>query len=254
PSTNPVLPTPSDSPPPAPSQNPITPAATSDASAAGPAPAASQPNTPAAPNQGLTKDLVGEAVAKARRDAALNAARQKDPAPATTDTAPPSPPSAPLLAPEGVKLDRKDDGTYLVDDRYTLRGDGSIDHPFEVSWDYLTSAEETYQPRLGKKTIPPRLSMLNDHYVKISGYVAFPIMASEPTEMLSMLNQWDGCCIGVPPTPYDAIEVKLNKPAEGEDRLASYGSVKGKFRVDPYLVKDWLVSLYIMEEGEVARQ
>jgi hypothetical protein len=77
-------------------------------------------------------------------------------------------------------------------------------------------------------------------------------MAASPDEMLMMLNQWDGCCIGVPPTPYDAIEVKLKAPAKGNDRLRTSGTLTGQFKVDPYLVKDWLVSLFIMENGELS--
>lgn len=206
-------------------------------------------------NQGLTKSQVADAVAEAKREAetAKDGASE-----ATAKDAEAGSSSGrtvvPTNVPEGVTVKTLDDGSVLVDERYTLRGEGTLEQPYQITWDYLTSAEETYQPRLGKKTVPGRLSMLNETYVKISGYIAFPIMATEPTEMLSMLNQWDGCCIGVPPTPYDAIEVKLKAPAEGEERLASYGAVKGRFRVDPYLVKDWLVSLYMMEEGEVSRK
>ena len=39
-------------------------------------------------------------------------------------------------------------------------------------------------------------------------------MAESADASLMMLNQWDGCCIGVPPTPYDAIEVKLKEAAK----------------------------------------
>lgn len=204
-------------------------------------------------NQGLTKAEMAAAVAKAKDDAAKSHVKIEE---ASTDSSKAATPTTTVVSdvPEGVTIKKQDDGTVLVDDKFTLRGEGTEDHPYEITWDYLTSAEETYQPRLGKKTVPARLTMLNGKYIKISGYVAFPIMATEATEMLSMLNQWDGCCIGVPPTPYDAIEVKLKHAAEGEDRLASYGAVKGKFRVDPYLVKDWLVSLYMMDDGEVTRK
>ena len=64
-----------------------------------------------------------------------------------------------------------------------------------------------------------------------------------------MLNQWDGCCIGVPPTPYDAIEATLDKVAVGDARFAVTGAVTGKFGVKPYIVGDWLVGLYTMENG-----
>jgi hypothetical protein len=163
-----------------------------------------------------------------------------------------------LAAAEAAKsaptLVKQADGTTLVADRFVIKGDGTKESPYEVTWEQLMSAQETYKPRLGLKIIPGWLNLIHDKWVKVSGYVAFPVMAQGPDEMLMMLNQWDGCCIGVPPTPYDAIEVKLNKPAEGETRLLIMGSVTGKLKVDPYLVKDWLVSLYIMDEAEVSKQ
>jgi hypothetical protein len=153
-----------------------------------------------------------------------------------------------------AKVVKQGDGSYLVDDKYVIKGKGTAEAPLEITWDYLISAQESYQPRLGKKKLPGRLSMLNGKEVKITGYMAFPVMAQEQTEMLMMLNQWDGCCIGVPPTAYDAIEVKLKEPAVGMDRLATYGSVRGKMKVEPYLVKDWLVSLYAMDGAVVAKE
>jgi len=66
-----------------------------------------------------------------------------------------------------------------------------------------------------------------------------------------MLNQWDGCCIGVPPTPYDAIEVTLANPANRTQRFAVEGRIVGKFTVDPYLVGDWLVGLYLLEDARL---
>jgi hypothetical protein len=134
-----------------------------------------------------------------------------------------------------------------------LRGKGTKDEPYEVTWEMLMSAQETYQPRLGKKRIPARLSMLDGKWVKITGWIAFPIMAASPDEMLMMLNQWDGCCIGVPPTPYDAIEVKLAEAAKGEQRIKTSGVVLGKLKVDPFLVRDWLVSLYLMDDAELVQ-
>jgi hypothetical protein len=79
-------------------------------------------------------------------------------------------------------------------------------------------------------------------------------MAETQDECLSMMNQWDGCCIGVPPTPYDAVEVRLKDPATGSARLTSYGTVKGKFKVDPHLVGGWLVGLYVMDSAEMKPQ
>lgn len=150
-----------------------------------------------------------------------------------------------------AKLVEQPDGSVLVDDLYVVRGTGTEADPFQVSWEMLVSAQDTYQPRLGQKQIPERLKLISGKWVRISGFIAFPIIAQSKDEMLMMLNQWDGCCIGVPPTPYDAIEVKLKKAVVGEDRLKVSGTVKGILRVDPYLIKDWLVSLYLMDDAQL---
>jgi hypothetical protein len=77
------------------------------------------------------------------------------------------------------------------------------------------------------------------------------MFVEQPRELLSMLNQWDGCCIGVPPTPYDAVEVHMKDVVSKEERLATYGSVEGTFAVKPYLAGDWLVGLYVMENAKL---
>lgn len=148
-----------------------------------------------------------------------------------------------------VKIETKPDGTRLVEGRFPITGEGTKESPYVVKWDYLLSAQEEYVPKDGKKDIPPRIKMLDGTWVRLTGYVAFPLMVQEADELLSMMNQWDGCCIGIPPTPYDAVEVKLITPITGRDRLATFGSVQGRFKVDPHLVGGWLVGLYVMDQA-----
>jgi type II secretory pathway pseudopilin PulG len=153
-----------------------------------------------------------------------------------------------------VRIEKKDDGSVMLDGRFTLRGTGTKEDPYRVPWELLVSAKDTFEPAAGLKKIPGRVAMLHDKFVRLDGYVAFPLMMQKPTELLSMLNQWDGCCIGVPPSPYDAVEVKLAKMVTGDARFAVTGSVVGKFKVDPYVVKnprgDWLVGMYTMSVGD----
>jgi len=198
---------------------------------------------------------VASAPAKKAETAAPVDSAAKPPAAGAALTTPGGPATAAAsdLVAGDAKIEKQSDGSYIVDGKYTLKGTGTKASPYEVTWDYLVSAQESYQPRLGKKKLPDRLTLLSGKWVKITGNVAFPVMAQEPTEMLVMLNQWDGCCIGVPPTPYDAVEVKLSRAAEGKDRLVTYGTVTGKMTVEPYLVKDCLVSLYAMDDAAVAR-
>jgi hypothetical protein len=96
--------------------------------------------------------------------------------------------------------------------------------------------------------------MLDGKWVEITGNIAFPLMAESADECLSMLNQWDGCCIGIPPTPYDAIEVRLKQPAEGKARLATYGVIKGRMKVEPALIGGWLTGLYLMDRATMTPQ
>jgi hypothetical protein len=198
------------------------------------------------------------------------------PSPPTPPAAEPAPtPSAPVVrAADAVDLGldhpvkeakvvagnivpRKDEKTgemlLYADGKYEIRGEGTAAKPYRVSWECLASASETYVPRLQQREIPQRIAMLDGKVVEVEGYLAFPLMVSETKELLVMLNQWDGCCIGVPPTPYDAIEVKLTEPAKRGGKHASFnfGGVRGTLKVDPYLVENWLVGLYVMENAQM---
>ncbi len=136
--------------------------------------------------------------------------------------------------------------------RFTFEGAGTPDDPYIVPWEALVSARDTYRPRKGKRDIPPWVEQLNGKTVLLNGYLLLPIMQTNTKEVLLMRNQWDGCCIGVPPTPYDAIEIKLTKSTKELSRTRmNYGAIQGTLKVDPYLVKDWLVGLYLMEDGEL---
>lgn len=175
------------------------------------------------------------------------------PAPAP-DKAPPGTPAGevkPEVASE-AKIEKQPDGTLLVDGKYVVKGEGTKDKPYEITWEMLTSVQDDYDPRKGKKKIPGRVMMLDGKWVKMTGNVAFPMYVDQPKELLSMLNQWDGCCIGVPPTPYDAIEVRLTAVVSKDDRLATFGAVTGKMSIKPYLVGDWLVGLYIMDDATLS--
>jgi len=146
----------------------------------------------------------------------------------------------------------RDDGSLLLDDRFIVSGKGTEAEPYKITWDLLASSSQTLDPRHGKKALPERITMLDGAWVELSGYIAFPLMVQEADELLLMLNQWDGCCIGVPPTPYDAIEVSLTKKVKGQDRFAVEGTLKGKLGVKPHLVGDWLVGIYVMDSATLS--
>jgi hypothetical protein len=149
-------------------------------------------------------------------------------------------------------IEPQPDGSTLLDEKYVIRGSGTGDDPYQITWDLLTSASETYQPRLGMTELPQRVMMLNNKHVRITGYLAFPLAASESKEVLVMLNMWDGCCIGIPPSPYDALEVTLREALSfGNRRFLNYGSLTGVLKVDPFLQNEWLLGLYLVEDGVI---
>jgi len=171
----------------------------------------------------------------------------------STTTAPTAPSAAAAtfdVLPASTK-ERREDGSLLLDGKWTITGDGTREKPYVVSWEMLTTAEHTFDPRAGSRKIPEGVAMLDGKWVKVTGYVAFPMLVQQPRELLVMLNQWDGCCIGVPPSPYDAIEVRLKDIVTGDARFATFGHVTGRFSVQPYVSGDWLIGLYIMDEGKL---
>lgn len=148
-----------------------------------------------------------------------------------------------------VKIERKEDGTVLLDGIFTVKGAGTKESPYIAPWEMVVTAQETYDPGQKKDEVPGAVMFLDGKHVRLTGYVCFPMYVPEPKEMLTMLNQWDGCCIGVPPTPYDAVEVHLAKKVKTDDRYAVYGTVEGVFRVKPYLSGNWLIGLYLLEDA-----
>ncbi len=149
----------------------------------------------------------------------------------------------------------KDDGTLEIGGgEWVLPGDGTTAKPYIISWDLLQSAMQVYNPRLGKTELPEWAQKLNGKRVRVEGYVVLPLAQQSSNDILLTLNQWDGCCLGVPPTPYDAIEVRLTGAVDagpGAGMGPVYGSVEGDFKVDPYVAGGWLLGLYVLEEGKL---
>lgn len=198
--------------------------------------------------RGQVTPLAATAVAKTPSGATPAGATPSGTSPASQPSTSQTKQTPPEIASE-AKIEKKDDGSLLVDDKFVVKGEGTKEKPYEVTWEMLISAQDVYDPRKGQKKLPGRVMMLDGKWVKLTGYVAFTLYVEEPKELLSMLNQWDGCCIGVPPTPYDAVEVRLADKVSKDDRLATFGVVTGKLSVKPYLAGDWLVGLYLMDDA-----
>lgn len=100
--------------------------------------------------------------------------------------------------------------------------------------------------------LPPDVARYDGTHIEVSGFLAPPVAVDQTTELLVMRNRWDGCCIGTPPTPFDCIEVRLMEsvPVRGR-HLISFGTVRGRLRIEPFRVGTYLLGLYRIEEGTV---
>ena len=134
----------------------------------------------------------------------------------------------------------------------SLVGEGTREKPYLVSWELLDTARHSFRPHDGLNTIPPDVEKLDGKIVRLEGFFLAPFSLSDTDQLLLMRYTWDGCCIGVPPTAYSTVEVGLATPA-GRRALAEARTltVEGRFRIDPYESRGWLLSLYLMEEGRV---
>jgi hypothetical protein len=150
------------------------------------------------------------------------------------------------------ELVRKPDGTIVADGTWEIRGAGTEANPYVVPWELLTSAMDTYQPRAEMRDIPQRIAFLDGKRVRIEGYIVFPLIVQQVQQLLVTYNQWDGCCIGVPPSAYDAIEVNLSSsiPINRRHGLL-FGGVEGILHVAPLLSDGWIYGLYAMDDARL---
>ena len=177
-----------------------------------------------------------------------------EPAPLADDTAV-DPADAPTIAeapaaPEPATPEAAP--TLLLNERFKVTGAGTPEDPYRIDFDMLVALEQDYEPKTeGKAEVPEWIKPLDGKHVVVTGFIGFPFIAPTSDECMVMLNQWDGCCIGVPPTPYDAIEVQLDQPIDLSAGVPNYGTIRGVFRTDPYLVNGWLIGLYVMDEARL---
>ncbi len=146
--------------------------------------------------------------------------------------------------------ERLGDGTIKINATGTIiTGSGTQDDPFVLDWATMRSVERGYNPRAGKEILPDWLDVFDERFVRITGNTLVPVIATTTREVLVMQNPWDGCCIGIPPSPYDAIEVTLNHDVDFGNSAVGYGTVEGLFLLDPYVVDGWVLGLYLIEEA-----
>lgn len=194
-------------------------------------------------------------------DGAVKAHSQGAPSAAAQPSPPPNPaPGGALPATAGLFAPASgpapsasmEPRVVTLDDRFVVRGSGTESDPLRIPWELLVSAQETYDPQAGKTDLPSRVTQLSGQVVKITGYFAAGVLEDDTRDLIVMLNKWDGCCLGVPPTPYDAVEVRLADPVKLRGKhMLRYGTVTGRFEVSPFLVAGWLMSVYRIVDAKL---
>lgn len=182
--------------------------------------------------------------AVAANEPAARSAEPESPAAAlgATDT-------AGAAGPVGPGFEVLPDGSLSVEGVGVIAGSGTAQRPFVLDWQALRSLSREYNPRQGQAELPGWVMELDGKFVRVEGNTLLPVVAQTTNELLVMQNPWDGCCIGVPPTPYDAIEVKLAQMTRMGNSPTGFGQVEGVFKVDPYIVSGWLLGLYVIEQA-----
>ena len=163
----------------------------------------------------------------------------------------------PVGAPEGeIVIENAPDFEQLADGSIrvlesgkVIEGQGTIQKPYIVDWLTLRSIERGFNPKEKRTELPEWLGFLDGKQVKIIGNTLVPVIATTTRELLVMQNPWDGCCIGIPPSPYDAIEVTLNHDVDFGSSAVGFGTVEGEFVLDPYVVDGWVLGLYIIDNA-----
>lgn len=217
--------------------NPVTPAATN----APPFPPTAAFSAPAP----VPSPVVAGFIAKAREaNAALAAALPTNSAALRPDG---------IAAPPGgeMQLSRMTDGAWLVDQLYVVRGQGTTNEPFLVTWDLLLSAAETYAPSAGSWELPKRLHWLDGKQLQLKGFLTSPTRAAKSDHLLLTWSALDACCLGPPPNPCQAVEVKLDSPITLDRHVLIGVTVEGTFKLAPRVVGGLGLSVFRLDNARV---
>jgi hypothetical protein len=148
-----------------------------------------------------------------------------------------------------ARIERIDERTVRVDGEFTILGNGTERDPYLVTWELLASASRELDAATGRFTVPGRIADLRGAWIRISGYWAPPLQVFEARELMVMLNKWDGCCVGLPPTPFDSIEATLSRSVQVQGKhLFRFGTITGRL-VEPFVAGTFLLGLYRLQDA-----
>lgn len=191
------------------------------------------------------KDDVGANEPAARRTDGATAATAATPA-APAPSAPSAPPAASAAPAPSVPS--------APSAAVMPPGAGTERQPFRVSWELLGQASGHVRGDGTFDAMPRTLELLGGTWIELSGYYAPAIIAPSTDELVLMLNRWDGCCIGLPPTPYDSALVKTRTPIDFSlQHQIRFGTLRGRLVLEPFAIGGLVLGLYRIEDAELLR-
>ena len=133
-------------------------------------------------------------------------------------------------------------------------GAGTERQPFRVSWELLGRASGHVRGDGTLDAMPRTLELLGGTWIELSGYYAPAIIEPSTDELVFMLNRWDGCCIGLPPTPFDSAMVKTRAPIDFSlQHQIRFGTLRGRLVLEPFALGGLVLGLYRIEDAELLR-
>lgn len=133
-------------------------------------------------------------------------------------------------------------------------GSGTERQPFRVSWELLGQASGHVRGDGTVDGMPRTLDLLSGAWIELSGFYAPAVIAASTDELVLMLNRWDGCCIGLPPTPYDSALVKTRAPIDFSlQHQIRFGTLRGRLVLEPFALGGIVLGLYRIEDAELLR-
>jgi hypothetical protein len=182
------------------------------------------------------------------------AARRTDGAPAATAAIPAASAPATPSSPSAPSVPSAPSAPSAPSVAVMPPGAGTERQPFRVSWELLGQASGHVRGDGTFDAMPRTLELLGGTWIELSGYYAPAIIAPSTDELVLMLNRWDGCCIGLPPTPYDSALVKTRAPIDFSlQHQIRFGTLRGRLVLEPFALGGLVLGLYRIEDAELLR-
>ncbi|MCI0342031.1 MAG: DUF3299 domain-containing protein [Planctomycetales bacterium] len=122
--------------------------------------------------------------------------------------------------------------------------------PTEVSFPLLESVTKPIGEAKTLDDLPKEVRDMDGKEVLLMGHLLVPYASGTVREFLIAKYPWDGCCMGVPPTIYTAVEVVLAKGQRLSDPTAPLVTVRGRLSVKPQFIDGYPTGLYKIEEAK----